>query len=88
MEHLPNVTHEPGECAGEWCTIHRPSPASESVGYRHWRWDRGIMERICEHGIGHYDYDQEEFHIKLLGKAGAKAQAVHGCDGCCRKDYK
>lgn len=43
-----------------------------------WRSDRGIMERICRHGVGHPDPDDPA----LKGKDGW-AEAVHGCDGCC-----
>jgi hypothetical protein len=40
-----------------------------------WRSDRGLMERLCEHGVGHPDPD--EINLGLGGRA------VHGCDGCC-----
>jgi hypothetical protein len=39
----------------------------------HWRYDRGILERICPHGVGHPDPDD---------KASA-SDGIHGCDGCC-----
>lgn len=37
----------------------------------HWRDDRSFMERICPHGVGHPDPDDEH------------ADPIHGCDGCC-----
>ena len=40
---------------------------------QHFRDDRGIMERICPHGVGHPDPDDY-----LAG------DGMHGCDGCCR----
>lgn len=46
---------------------------------QNWRSDRGIMERICEHGVGHPDPDDP--------KAGNKYEAVHGCDGCCARPF-
>lgn len=44
-----------------------------------WRGDRGILERICPHGIGHPDPDQREF----WNETGQEWQGVHGCDACC-----
>ena len=43
---------------------------------RIWRPDRGIWERVCEHGIGHPDPDDPRI---LSGED----RGVHGCDGCC-----
>jgi hypothetical protein len=45
----------------------------------HWRGDRGIFERICEHGVGHPDPDQFDYWIETR----QKHQMVHGCCGCC-----
>ena len=42
------------------------------------RFDTGIMERNCSHGVGHPDPDEY-----LLWKPGGWAVALHGCDGCC-----
>lgn len=63
--------HDPDKCAGQHCCIHNPSDHPLNTAPLHWRGDRGIMERICEHGIGHTDPDD-------IAKSG-----VHGCDGCC-----
>jgi hypothetical protein len=38
---------------------------------QHYRYDRGMTERICPHGVGHPDPDDRT------------ANGVHGCDGCC-----
>ena len=39
----------------------------------------GLLEWVCEHGIGHPDMDS----AKRLHMEG-----IHGCDGCCsRKDF-
>lgn len=67
------IAHEAGVCMGEFCTVHNPSDHSMRSFRQHWRSDRGIMERICPHSIGHPDPDD----ISL--DAG-----IHGCDGCCR----
>lgn len=45
-----------------------------------WRDDRGLMERICSHGIGHPDPDDLAYKIRT---GGDDAEGVHGCDGCC-----
>jgi hypothetical protein len=63
----------PLEACGErdYCVIHRPSPHAMRGMRTHFRDDRGFMERICAHGVGHPDPD-DPF-----------ADPVHGCDGCC-----
>lgn len=63
--------HPETACAGEHCTIHNRSEHSMRSFPQHWREDRGIMERVCPHGVGHPDPDD----INVDG--------VHGCDGCC-----
>jgi hypothetical protein len=57
------------------CPIHSRTNHSMRSFPQHWRNDRGIMERICSHGIGHPDPDDPG-----LERDGG----VHGCDGCCR----
>lgn len=66
------TAHEPHQCAGEFCTVHKPSDHSMRAYPQHWRSDRGIMERTCPHGVGHPDPDD------------LTLDTVHGCDGCCR----
>ena len=68
--------HDPAKCEGENCVIHNPSDHSLRYARTHWRRDRGIMERICKHGVGHPDPDSP-------WPIGSH-QWVHGCDGCCR----
>ena len=64
-------THIRANCKGEYCTIHRRSNHSMRSFPQNWRPDRGIMERICEHGVGHVDPDE------------ITEDRTHGCDGCC-----
>lgn len=72
---LRNV-HRPYQCKGEKCCIHEPSN-HHMVGWAmNFRPDRGIMERICQHGVGHPDPDDPT------------DDTVHGCDGCCSPDYQ
>lgn len=70
-------THAPEQCLGEYCTIHNRSDHSMRSFPQNWRGDRGIMERICPHGIGHPDPD--EYKLTLSPHEG-----IHGCDGCCQ----
>ena len=72
---LTNV-HESNSCATQSsCTIHSPSSHSMIGLPQKWRDDRGFMERICVHGVGHPDPDETLDDERLLG--------THGCDGCC-----
>lgn len=68
------TAHEADKCSGQACPIHNPSGHRMRTWPQFWRRDRGIMERICPHGVGHPDpdciYAQAEW-------------GIHGCDGCC-----
>ncbi len=70
---LSNV-HLPEKCAGSACVVHNPSNHHMRDWPLNWRDDRGMMERICPHGVGHPDPDSQ------------RSDGVHGCcnDGCCR----
>jgi hypothetical protein len=50
---------------------------------QHWRDDRGIIERICPHGVGHPDPDALPYLDRVLGTQKAGTEMQHGCDGCC-----
>lgn len=65
------------------CSIHNPSDHPLRDAPTFWRSDRGIMERICPHGIGHPDPDGIAFIRATRGDGDAWAEGVHGCDGCC-----
>lgn len=77
-QRLVNI-HHPDACEGKGCAIHHPSDHHMKDWATNWRYDRGIMERICEHGIGHPDPDDQVF----LASVGRTGEFVHGCDGCC-----
>ena len=68
-------------CQGEYCSIHNPSNHKLKDATLNWRADRRIMERICEHGVGHPDPDDANFRRKRDGNR--YDTGVHGCDGCC-----
>jgi hypothetical protein len=76
--HLVGV-HDPVECAGRYCCIHNPSDHPMRNWEQLWRDDRGLMERVCEHGIGHPDPDDP--------KSANALERMHGCDGCCAGSY-
>lgn len=69
--------HDRARCVGPPCPIHAPSGHPLRQDSLRWRPDRGIMERICRHGVGHPDPDD-------LRVRGGVDVGVHGCDGCCR----
>lgn len=76
MQNLHDIT----ACAGRGCAIHNhPSTHPLMNATLLWRDDRNILERLCEHGIGHPDYDSAQF-IESIGQG---YQNIHGCDGCC-----
>jgi len=43
------------------------------------RRENGLVEHICEHGIGHPAHGSVHWH-KIQGIDGMD---IHGCDGCC-----
>lgn len=75
-------THpENDECREMGCVLHNPSDTiqnHENWPYN-WREDRGIMERVCYHGVGHPDIDSARF----LARHDRAYDNVHGCDLCC-----
>lgn len=73
--------HVKEDCRGPPCIIHAPSDHNMRHFKTHWRQDRGLMERICPHGIGHPDPDDLWFKDLVRGKG--HSEGVHGCDGCC-----
>lgn len=69
--------HEEDVCCGGVCSLHRRTTHHMRKYRQHWRADRLVMERICEHGLGHPDPDD----YTLTGRA--QMGALHACDGCC-----
>lgn len=81
-------THGASDCAGPVgengkpiCCIHNPSNHHMVTWGQNWRGDKGMMERLCLHGIGHPDPD--DLAVRTTEWAG-----VHGCDGCCTQEPK
>lgn len=76
--------HKAADCLGP-CAIHSPSEHHMRTWPLLYRPDRNMIERVCVHGIGHPDPDQISFWSKTLEAEDAAAEAVHGCDFCCRE---
>ena len=53
-----------------------------------WRSDLGMMEFICEHGIGHPTQSQILYWLRALPPADVLAEEVHGCDFCCVQEVR
>lgn len=76
-------THDPVLCEGRPCVIHHPSDHHMSSWPTHYRSDRGIMERICPHGVGHPDPDDLAWRASEPEINERTGGGVHGCDLCC-----
>ena len=76
---LPNgsylTTHTEETCTRKYCPLHNPSDHHMVDWPQNWCDDLMVMERICEHGVGHPDPDQ------VLDKRPDVKE--HSCDGCC-----
>lgn len=80
-EILSNVHVPEDDCWRHGCVIHNPTDHACRGMRTRWRYDRGIMERVCEHGVGHPDPDDQAFITSVRGEG--HMEGVHGCDGCC-----
>ena len=69
-------THGPDQCATEYCDIHHRDRSPDRDMPLNWRTDRGMMEVICECGIGHPSFAQ----LRRWDSIGATPyEATHGC---------
>ena len=74
--------HHKSLCKGKHCPFHNPSDHPLNNAPINIRTDKGgLVERICEHGIGHDDPDS----VAYFHSIGETWAGVHGCDGCCSK---
>lgn len=76
---LTNV-HDAGTCLKEYCTIHNWSDHPLKAAPQRWNETKGLMERVCKHGVSHPDADE----IGL--QYGDRAD--HVCDGCCSEEVE
>ncbi len=74
--------HGPAQCSSAPCCIHNPSEHALNEAPYWWRSDLGLMERLCEHGMGHPDPDSLA-HIRRAGGDPEGGLGIHACDGCC-----
>lgn len=80
-------THSATLCEGQPCVVHNPSKHHMANWPMNWREDRYMMERLCEHGVGHPDPDHIWFIRNKYGVDMASTESVHGCDGCCASGH-
>lgn len=71
--------HSEDDCKGRRCPIHNLTDHSMRRFPQHLR-ETGLMERVCDHGVGHPDPDS----LPFFEERGIKGMDVHGCDGCCQ----
>lgn len=88
---LPNgqtltCVHSDINCVGGGCALHHPSAHHMTDWPLLWRDDRGLMERVCTHGVGHPDVDHLTYIQSIYGYDAYYADALHGCDGCCLRE--
>lgn len=69
------------DCQEFGCVIHNPSKNIMSSFPTHYRFDRGIMERICPCGVGHLDEDNYNWLVRTKGAKHARMESIHGCCG-------
>lgn len=65
--------HTRSRCSALHCALHNPSSHHMRHMPQRWHAERKMIERVCDHGVGHPDPDD------------TTTQRTHGCDGCC--DY-
>lgn len=71
--------HAKSVCSG-YCPFHNPSNHPLKDAGINIRGDKMMLvERMCEHGIGHDDPDS----VAYLQSKGEMWAGTHGCDGCC-----
>lgn len=78
-------THPEAKCKGRPCVIHNPSDHHMLEWPINLR-ENKLVERICEHGVGHPDPDSVYF-FDMIGKGGL---GIHCCceNRCCHEPEK
>lgn len=79
-DQIIRAVHSVEVCSGR-CALHHPSDHHMRDWKLIWRTDRHILERICPHGVGHPDPDDQ-----FVGLPDPESQGIHGCDGCCHRE--
>lgn len=83
-EDLKGFVHGEEDCTPP-CAIHAPS-SHHMVDWPLNLRDSGLLERICEHGVGHPDPDSLAYLVNA--DEGNSCLGIHGCDLCCMKPEK
>lgn len=87
---VPNIRleiHDREKCEGYACPFHAPSDHHMTAWPMVVRLDKNaLVERTCEHGVGHPDPDSLAYFVRTRGEREASALGIHGCDGCCRAE--
>lgn len=90
--------HDATACEGESCVLHNPSDHHMADWPMVRRFDLRppIVERQCEHGVGHPDPDsaawaervvREDTELRWQNERSDGTYVwIHGCDGCCQRE--
>ena len=82
-----SYVHDEVKCHGRTCVIHNPSRHAMRQWPMHLR-ETGLVERICEHGVGHPDPDSAAWFDEF-GPVGSRGTwTSHGCDHCCTNPWR
>lgn len=76
--------HTIARCEGSNCVIHNPSD-HKMKDWPRVLLDSALVERQCDHDIGHPDPDSLAWLVRTSGEE-QKGLGVHSCDGCCTTD--
>jgi hypothetical protein len=81
-----NHYHSPLVCAGQRCIFHNPTEhkmRNWPMNLRTDEWAFPLIERICEHGVGHPDPDSVDYMDRQFGYNESEEKqygfGVHGC---------
>lgn len=92
-QRITNTHLADDRCWEEGCSVHNPTKHHMSGWPQNYRDPRvematmglhpGLMERVCEHGVGHPDPDHMRWYASCHTKEETRDEGIHGCDGCC-----
>ena len=63
----------------------KPTFAKPAWAVRQLVRETGLVEDVCEHGVGH---PNAEWLAMRNARSERRIAGVHGCDGCCSKEAK
>lgn len=74
--HISIVAHSRDDCPNSVCSLHKRSDHHMRSFRQIFRYNIGIMSRVCMHGSWHPDPDDEKF-------ISGEYDGSHDCDACC-----